>query len=446
MSFTARRIGVAVTWVVLLAFTAAAWGQASTTQPAAPAGAEPTTKPAQPQQWPFNLATSSTLTGDWGGVRTQLKDVGISFSPILYTGYIHNYRGGVETHHGHDIPGVAQYNLEVDFAKMKLIPGGSFFIRGLQSWNDGIKGYTGSLSTPYYTWGSSGDAEILVDKWWWRQRFLDDRIELRVGKLLNIIDLYDTNAYAANQYMAFANSMLTANPTIPVAKGLGVFLKAWPTDWLYVQGGVMDPEQRASRTGFDTAFHGVDKFRAYWEFGLTPKWQTARGPLPGNYRFGWWYDPQPKTKFDRVKFIGQPANIETGDVGFYTSLDQMVWKEQANPKDKQGLGVFARYGFAQGDRNRVAHFWSCGTQYEGLIPGRNADVLGFGMAQAILSEQYHEHVRNTSDRETVYELYYLIQLTPWMFITPDIQVVTNPGGDRFGRDCITGGVRLKIVF
>lgn len=423
-----------------------ALGQTSTSQPASPTPSEAAPKPATPTQWPFNLATSSTLTGDWGGVRTKLKDVGISFSPVLYSGYFHNYRGGVETRNAHDLPGSVQYNLEVDFGKMKLIPGGSFFMRGLQSWNDGVRPYTGSLSTPSYVWGSGGDYEILVDKWWWRQRFFDDRLEIRVGKLLTIVDLYDTNAYAANMFGQFTNSMLSANPTFPATKGLGAFVKVWPTDWLYVQGAAIDPDQRVTRTGFDTAFHGTDRFRGFWEFGFTPKWETARGKMPGNYRFGWWYDPQPKTKYDRIRYTGQPANIETGDVGFYTSLDQMVWKEQANPKDKQGLGVFARYGFAQGDRNRVEHFWSCGTQYEGLLPGRDRDVLGFGVAQAILSEQFHEHVRNTSDRETVYELYYLVEVTPWLYITPDIQVITNPGGDRFGRDSLVGGVRIKIAF
>jgi porin len=432
---------------MLVAPAGAVWGQATTTQPAAQTKTadESGAKPAPPKQWPFNLGTSPTLTGDWGGVRTKLKDTGFSFSPVLYSGYMQNYRGGDVTHHGHELPRGVQYNTEFDFAKAQLIPGASFFMRGVQGWNDGCKGAVGSMSFRPYGWGSTGDHEILVDKWWWRQRLLNDRIEIRVGKLLNVIDLFDANAYAGNNYGQFTNSYLTTNPTIPSTKGLGAFVRAWPVDWFYVETGAMDPDQRLTRTGFDTAFHGEDHFRAFWEFGFTPKWETARGKLPGNYRFGWWYDPQRKTKYDRIRYTGQPADVETGDVGAYMNFDQLVWKEQVNPKDKQGLGVFARYGFAQGDRNKVEHFWSCGTQYEGLIPTRDRDVLGFGVAQAILSEQYHEHVKNTSDRETVYELYYLIEVTPWMVITPDLQFITNPGGDRFARDSIVGGVRVKIA-
>jgi porin len=339
---------------------------------------------------------------------------------------------------------VMHYNFEFDFDKKKLIPGGSFYMRVVESWNDRIKGDVGSLSIPAYAWGNIGDHEILVDKWWWRQRFLNDRIEIRVGKLLNVIDLFDTNAYAGNPLGQFTNGWLTANPTVPTTRGLGAFIKAWPTNWLYFQTGAMDPDQVLTKTGFDTAFHGPDHFRGFWEFGFTPKWETSRGKLPGNYRFGWWYDPQPKEVFQSDSTATK--DYETGDVGLYTNFDQLVWKENANPADKQGLGVFGRYGFAHGERNRLEYMWSVGAQYEGLLPDRNHDVLAFGVAQGILSDTYRHDVRSSADRETVYELYYLIEITPWLYITPDIQVITNPGGDRYARDALVGGVRLKVAF
>lgn len=415
-----------------------------TSQPAS-APAEPTA-PAKPAAKPYNLLTTPQLTGDWGGVRTALKDVGFSISPVLIGGYQQNDRGGLNTRNAHDVPGAMQYNMEFDFDKMKLIPGGSFFIRGLQSWNDGVRGDVGSLTTPGSVWGSSGDHEILADKWWWRQRFLDDRVEIRLGKLLTTVDLFDVNAYAGSQFTQFSNTALVSNPVIPSSKGIGAFLKVWPLDWAYFQMGAMDPEQRLTRTGFDTAFHGVDHFRAYWEFGMTPKFNGPRGKLPGNYRFGTWYDPAVKTVFKRDPLGVLPDTRRTGDVGFYTNFDQLVWKEKADAKDKQGLGLFARYGFAHGEVNRVNHAWSTGAQYEGLLPDRDKDVLGFGVAQLMLSEQYRHNVRAAADRETVYELYYAIHVTPWLVLTPDVQIITNPGGDKTARDSIVGGVRVRVAF
>jgi porin len=51
-----------------------------------------------------------------------------------------------------------------------------------------------------------------------------------------------------------------------------------------------------------------------------------------------------------------------------------------------------------------------------------------------------------ADRETVYELYYSIMVTPWLTITPDVQVITNPGGRNDARDALVGGLRIKLVF
>ena len=46
----------------------------------------------------------------------------------------------------------------------------------------------------------------------------------------------------------------------------------------------------------------------------------------------------------------------------------------------------------------------------------------------------------------MYELYYAIKVTPWCIVTPDIQVITNPGGNKDARDAFVGGLRIKLVF
>jgi porin len=110
------------------------------------------------------------------------------------------------------------------------------------------------------------------------------------------------------------------------------------------------------------------------------------------------------------------------------------------------LGIFARYGYAPEEVNRIEHFWSVGAVYEGLFEHRDQDRLGFGVAQSILSDAYEREVDPLADRETVYELYYSIMVTPWLTITPDVQVITNPGGRNDARDALVGGLRIKLVF
>ncbi|MGB2986981.1 MAG: carbohydrate porin [Phycisphaerae bacterium] len=455
-----RRLGSFGSWVFLPALLVAASvavGQESQAPPQSEAEsggqqAEPqattvTTTKEEPK--PYDLWTTKNLTGDWGGVRTEMEDAGVNFSILLGTMTQMNFRGGLNTHNAHETAGKAFYNMELDFGKMGLVSDGTFFIRGIQTWNSGIRRHVGSLWHPYYSAGSSGDKEIELDKYWYRQRLFDDRLEFRFGKL-DMADWTDRNAYADSYMSKFMNQALYVNRTIPTTKAVGAFLKVWPVDWLYVQAAALDPDIGQSKHtrgtgGWDTAFHDEDRFRAFWEFGLVPKFEGANGLLPGHYRFGWWLDPKPKTVFRDTLGGLLAERRRSGDVGFYFNFDQMVWKENDNPKDKQGLGVFARVGAAHRDVNKISHVWSLGAAYQGLFPMRESDVLGFGVAQAILSSQYRDNIDSRADRETVYELYYKIKVAPWCEITPDVQVITNPGADKDARDALVGGIRIKIA-
>ena len=73
-------------------------------------------------------------------------------------------------------------------------------------------------------------------------------------------------------------------------------------------------------------------------------------------------------------------------------------------------------------------------------------MLAFAVAQTILSKQFRSESHVGADRETVYELYYAYHATPWLVISPDFQVVTNPGGDKDDRDTFIGGLRMRIIF
>ena len=124
------------------------------------------------------------------------------------------------------------------------------------------------------------------------------------------------------------------------------------------------------------------------------------------------------------------------------SLDQMLFKERPDPDDGQGLGLFARYGCADGAVNDIRCFWSVGAQYQGLIPTRDHDVLGFGVAQGVLSP----HAGFTSATETAYEVYYNAEVAPWLTVSPSVQVIDDPGGDRGARDSVVFGVRVQMAF
>jgi len=400
----------------------------------------------------FDLRTAKRLTGDWGGVRTDLEDIGITFKPVYTQQFMVNMLGGLETRNGNDFAGCHEYNFELDFEKMGLIPGGSFFLQGEGNWGGEQSDFDREKIGGLYRTNADANIEepIYVDKWWWRQRFYDDRLELRLGRIQTNKDLFDRSMVANSEDKQFWNQMLIQNRGIPHLKGFGLYANVWPIDWLYAKAAVVDADARARRTGFDTAFHNRHDsgthFCILYEIGVTPKIESSNGGLPGNYRIGSWYNPRERAVYTNTLGGAIAPQTESGDVGIYLGLDQMLIKENDAPKDKQGLTLFARYAAARGHINRVEHAWSTGVQYEGLIPSRDKDVLGFAVAQAMLSRQYRSEIHPGADRETVYELYYAYHVTPWLVITPDFQVVTNPGGDKDDRDTFVAGLRLRVLF
>ncbi len=394
---------------------------------------------------PFDLRTTSNLTGDWGGLRSELKDHGVTINLYYNQQFQQNTRGGLETHNGHRLSGSYDLKFDFDFAKMGLIENAGFAFECKGTWSDGINpDKVGAIFNVNSDAG--GDHPIFVNKWWYWQRFFDKRLELRLGRLETNKDLFDVSLYANHEDKDFLNRLSIRNGTIPHITGIGAFAKYSPVDWFYVQAAGVDSQSRARRTGFDTAFHNQAWFIGIAEAGFTPKWNTAKGPMPGRYRIGVWYDPKTKTQFRNTLGGRRRAGTNDGDVGYYIGLDQMIWKEQSDQKDSQGLGVFGRYGHARSDRNRISDSWELGASIKGLVPTRDNDVMAFAVSQGIESERYRDQTRRLADRETVYEWYYAIQVAPWLIVSPDFQVIQNPGGDTTAHDSIVGGVRVRVIF
>jgi len=206
-----------------------------------------------------------------------------------------------------------------------------------------------------------------------------------------------------------------------------------PVERCYIAAGVGDAEADARETGVATTFDGDSDFFWVFEGGFVPVVVSRNGDLPGAYRFGIWYDHQRKEYLDESRTIN-------GDVGYYFSGDQMVWRESGDPEDAQGLGIFGRFSWADEDVNEMKTYWSCGAQYEGLLPGRDDDVLGVGFAQGRASRD----AGYPTSYECVVEAYYNIEVTPWLHISPDFQWIINPGADASVDNAVAVGLRAQM--
>ncbi len=282
-----------------------------------------------------------------------------------------------------------------------------------------------------------------IVEFWYQQGFADNKFLLRIGK----IDLtggfecsgcpvsFDCSSFANDETTQFMNGALVNNLTIPFpSEGLGIAGFYNPVKWWYISAGIADAQADVRETGFRTTFRGKDYFFSIAETGIVTEIASAKGPLKGAYRAGMWYDPQPKSNSDSEK-------LYRDDKGFYLSFDQMLFKE--NTDDEQGLGAFFRYGYAPSKTNDLTNFVSAGIQYQGLFAGRDEDVLGFGFARGFVSNR--AKATYTEEAESVYEVYYNVQIVPNVNITPSLQYITHPGAVNTANATVMA-VRLHLAF
>lgn len=362
--------------------------------------------------------------------------------------YQQNVRGGISKHRrAGRFSGSYDLELSVDLQRLLGMETGSFYMRTEGSWSKsgGI-----DASAVGSTFGVNGDGaarrSMDVTEWWLGLFFADETIYLTIGKLNlsggvgdfgNPIS-FDDSAYAGDVTEQFLNNALSNNPTIPFPdNGLGVAINYNPIDFWYISAAIADAQADIRETGFRTTFYNEDYFFYVFETGITPQLDSVNGSLQGAYRVGLWNDPQPKKHSDSNKTFRD-------DIGFYLSCDQMLVKENTAPEDSQGLGMFVRYGYASSKRNDITNFWSLGFQYEGLLEGRDDDVVGLGFAQGFFSDA--ASATYTEDYESALEVYYNAQVTPWLNISPSIQYIANPNGNRAVSDAVILGIRVQMIF
>jgi porin len=170
------------------------------------------------------------------------------------------------------------------------------------------------------------------------------------------------------------------------------------------------------------------------------QWNEAEDDtgLPGSATFGGYYD---SSDFDSVDDSDEQRD---GNYGFYLLLDQMVYREGGPDSAKgsdQGLTPWAAFTLAPVERvNTIPFSASGGLVYQGLIPGRDDDLT----ALAVYYGKFSDRLQDQS-AETVVEANHRLQLTPWLYVTPDFQYVIRPGGSDEEPDAAVFGAGSESI-
>jgi porin len=390
-----------------------------------------------------DFRSRETLTDGFFGLDDKLASSGIETGLGASQIYQQNVRGGLSKHRrAGRYTGSYDFELSADLEKLLGLETGTVFLHLEGGWpnTEGIDSVSVGSAFGVNADAIGNDA-ILVKQFFYEGPVFSDNLTLTIGKI-DFTGVFDQSSYADDEVTQFLNAAFVDNPTIPFpAYSLGVVLNYDLTDSLYIRAGVADAQADNRETGFRTAFYDEDYFFYALETGVASQLSSANGPMPGAYRAGMWVDGQDKSRFSNGKNYRD-------DAGFYVSCDQMLYKENSAPEDTQGLGVFARFGYANSDLNELGNFWSLGFQYQGPIDGRDCDVLGLGFARGIFSDYAgaNDGAGYTDDCENALELYYNTQIAPWLNISPSVQYISNPGGNRAVSDAVVLGLRVQMIF
>ena len=137
----------------------------------------------------------------------------------------------------------------------------------------------------------------------------------------------------------------------------------------------------------------------------------------------------------------------------YYNFDQYLYEVKKG--SDQGIGIFGRVGVSDGNPNPIRCFFSFGVGGKGIIPGRPLDRFGIGYYYMdVNNPKFTGLLGRTGELlrdEYGFEAFYNVAITPWLQLTPDIQVI-RPAQKRVaanGKGIDTAsvlGFRLQMIF
>jgi porin len=375
------------------------------------------------------------FTGNWGGLREKLSDMGVNFYGYYETDILGNPLGG--NRKGVQYSGVLDVFLDLDFGKLLHISGLKFRISG--SWSSGRSLSARDIGNFFDVSNAFSGNAIRLYQLYIEQSLFRDKLNIAVGRI-GTGDEFMTSPLFNN----FVSLAFNQNPisiffnipsfTVDPFSTLGVRIKASPDKRFYTMIGAYNSSPAALRDSVRGLDFGFEKGALLiGELGYLPNQEGDSKGLPGTYKIGGYYDTG---GFDDLSNADDELR---GNYGLYLLMEQMVYRE-GGPESQQGLTPFATVTFApKAEINTFPFFFSTGSVYRGLFPGRDDDNTSFGLAYGKFSKK----LRN-QDFEMAFELTHMFVVTPWLSIQPDLQFIVHPAGTGDIPNAFVLGIELII--
>jgi len=443
---------------------------------AVPQGAVPTPqRPPEPDEY-SDGPVDAHLLGNLGGWRDQLHQDGIDIRSNLINEAAGNVSGGLSR--AVRLAGEFDFGADVDLGRLGIDPDGGIHVTFSQRYgrsltNDAL-GNLVSVQEIYGTGQNFRLAELSFS-----QSFLDHHIDVVAGRIITENDfavsptLWDNAAL----YCMFQNNGFCGTPVgVPVNSGYDAYpqstwggrIRVAPTDTIFVQTGVyqVNPTLALHDNGLKVSGNGSTGAFIPVELGWRPGHTitgapTTTGPLPGDYRFGVYYDtsivPGPFQNLPGQNLPPPPATTYVGRYGFYVTAAQTVWRVPTEtPGNMRSLSVLAAFNL--GDSNTALYriYAEAGVVLKGTFRGRDDDTIGFGVTDTEVNSRRRDleaalmgegfQVTGKQVREVAFELNYGIAAYRGILVQPGMQFVVHPGGLNEIPNAFVFALRTAVKF
>lgn len=412
---------------------------------------------AQAQQVPNDSAGRRTLTGDWGGLRTRLQSTGIT----LNASYASESAGILAGGPRHAARYTQQLELESLFDLQRLADIPDAKIQFALTDRAGRSLTNDVLHNQFSTQELYGAGQNLrLAEMNYQQTLDKGRIDLQLGWSPigdNFARLPDFCKFQNGVICGHANAM-TINSgahNFPTAEW-GARIRYYATHAFYVQTGIyqVNPDEGDKDKGFDLSFRGTGAFVPV-ELG----WQTDDDTLPGTYEIGTYYNSsETPDVYDDINgtsagLTGKPFLQHNGRWGGYGIASQTVYRSSTDPSRHLRLGMMA--GMGDHATARYDYFWIAGGVWQGTFPGRDQDFVSFMFAYAHTNPSLTRFQRERDSvlpdsvgiqtYESIIEVDYGAQISPWLKLRPNLQYILRPGGTGAIPDALVLGLYAQVA-
>ncbi|MCT8945950.1 carbohydrate porin [Pseudomonas iridis] len=397
-----------------------------------------------------NLLTRNTLTGDWGGLRHQMDEVGITFTGDYSGETAYNADGGLHrsARYSQNIKLGVQFDLSklygVDNAgKVQL----TINDRRGNSASEDLVGNRLPIQENY------GGLYTRLTELSYERSLFTPALNVKLGYMAMGNDLGGLDSGILCNFMnaGFCGHPLNMSggsgwTNYPNAR-LGVRVKydLSPSWQLRVAAFNVDPESNGDAS---RAWHLGPKHTTGTVVPIELVYKRA-GDLPGEYKVGYYYDSSDVKRIDSDKEV-------SGRGGHYLLVDQAVWRSQAS--EGRSLHAFGQYSAASTAASPFSKWYGTGVVLYKPFEGRPRDTVALGYGRAVPNPRSRDVQQdaalnngtafpNLDSAEQLIELGYGYQATPWLTLRPNMQYIIEPGAFS-GQDidnALVFGLQVKAA-